>query len=46
MSRLIEYYERMIDWFQATFEIDYYKLILMAFLFGMALGLFIQGIWL
>tara|TARA_R100001509_G_scaffold156196_1_gene119261 strand:- start:384 stop:524 length:141 start_codon:yes stop_codon:yes gene_type:complete len=44
MSRLIELYEKAIDWFQVTFEIDYYKLILMAFLAGVAVGLLALGI--
>jgi|TARA_B110000196_G_C21109088_1_gene646766 hypothetical protein len=41
---LIGLFEKSVDWFQLTFEIDYYKLILMAFLMGLALGLLAQGI--
>ena len=44
MSRLIELYEKAIDWFQITFEIDYYQLILIAFLAGVAVGLLALGI--
>jgi hypothetical protein len=44
MSRLIELYEKAIDWFQVTFEIDYYQLILIAFLAGVAVGLLALGI--
>jgi len=45
MSRLNELYERAIDWFQVTFEINYYQLIIMAFLSGLAVGLFALGIF-
>ena len=44
MSRLIELYERAIDWFQITLEIDYYQLIFMSFLTGLAIGLLALGI--
>jgi len=44
MSRLNELYERAIDWFQVTFQINYYQLIFMAFLSGIAVGLFALGI--
>ena len=46
MSRLIELYERAVDWFQITFEIDYYQLIFMSFLAGLAIGLLTLGIFL
>jgi len=46
MSKLIEIYEQAIDWFQVKFEIDYYQLIFMAFLLGLAVGLLALGIML